>query len=180
VLSHESTIDRRALLAGAGRGALGILAATLVAGSASGCGSGDEQTVDPLHAQLDFATGDAELARAAASGAAPGPARALTQIAFERDEHARVLATEITRAAGGTALPITSPASAAPATTTSATGAPVPPPSAGDVVAALRRSAISAGQLVPTLSGYRAGLLGSIAAACTASYTVSLGGGQPS
>ena len=43
-----------------------------------------------------------------------------------------------------------------------------------DVAEALRKSAESATKLVPTLSGYRAGLMGSIAAACTASYTVGL------
>ena len=37
----------------------------------------------------------------------------------------------------------------------------------------------SAGQLASTSSGYRAGLLGSIAAACTASYTVALASGAP-
>ena len=43
-----------------------------------------------------------------------------------------------------------------------------------DVIAALRRSADGAAQLASTLSGYRAGLLGSIAASCTASYAVGL------
>ena len=43
-----------------------------------------------------------------------------------------------------------------------------------DVIAALRRSADSAAQLASTQSGYRAGLLGSISASCTASYTVGL------
>jgi hypothetical protein len=42
------------------------------------------------------------------------------------------------------------------------------------VVGALRTSADNAAKLVPTLSGYRAGLMGSIAAACTAAFTVGL------
>ena len=42
------------------------------------------------------------------------------------------------------------------------------------VVNSLRASAESASRLVATSSGYRAGLLGSIAASCTASYTVAL------
>lgn len=46
------------------------------------------------------------------------------------------------------------------------------------MVAALRRSADSAAALVPGLSGYRAGLMGSIAAACTAAYTVGLPSGR--
>jgi hypothetical protein len=49
-----------------------------------------------------------------------------------------------------------------------------------DVIDALHTSADSAAKLVPTLSGYRAGLVGSIAAACTAAYSVALAstGGQ--
>ena len=62
--------------------------------------------------------------------------------------------------------------------TTSASAAPsdkpAPPPTVGDVVGALRKSADSAAALMPTLSGYRAGLMGSIAAACTAAFTVAL------
>jgi hypothetical protein len=41
----------------------------------------------------------------------------------------------------------------------------------------LRASADSARQLAGTSSGYRAGLLGSIAASCTASYSVALTSG---
>ncbi|WP_353850711.1 hypothetical protein, partial [Sphingomonas sp.] len=44
----------------------------------------------------------------------------------------------------------------------------------GNVISALRASADSAAQAAAALSGYRAGLLGSIAAACTASYSVAL------
>jgi hypothetical protein len=43
-----------------------------------------------------------------------------------------------------------------------------------DVINSLRASAASAGHLATASSGYRAGLLGSIAAACTAAYTVVL------
>jgi hypothetical protein len=42
------------------------------------------------------------------------------------------------------------------------------------VINSLRGSAASASHLAMTSSGYRAGLLGSIAAACTASYSVAL------
>jgi hypothetical protein len=48
------------------------------------------------------------------------------------------------------------------------------------VINALRTSADTAGRLVATSSGYRAGLLASIAASCTASYTVALVPGGPS
>jgi hypothetical protein len=47
-----------------------------------------------------------------------------------------------------------------------------------DVVAALRSSADSATKLAPTLSGYRAGLMGSIAASCVTAYTVALPSGK--
>ena len=49
-------------------------------------------------------------------------------------------------------------------------------PTAQDVIAALQQSADGAGRLAADLSGYPAGLLASIAAACTAAYTVSLAG----
>jgi hypothetical protein len=42
------------------------------------------------------------------------------------------------------------------------------------VIRSLRASADSAGRLASTSSGYRAGLLGSIAASCTAAYSVAL------
>ncbi|MGA8254218.1 MAG: hypothetical protein WB989_27300, partial [Mycobacterium sp.] len=65
----------------------------------------------------------------------------------------------------------------------SPTGAAAPPPPplpVSDVIDALRASAESASRLVATSSGYRAGLLASIAASCTASYTVALVPGGPS
>ena len=57
-------------------------------------------------------------------------------------------------------------------------GAP-PPPSLPDVVNALRDSAESARQVALTLSDYRAGLLASISASCTAAVTVALAPGEP-
>jgi len=48
-----------------------------------------------------------------------------------------------------------------------------------DVQAALRNSADSATQLAAKLSGYRAGLLGSVAAACNASVAVPLAVRKP-
>ena len=62
----------------------------------------------------------------------------------------------------------------------STTAEPAKTPTVQDVIGALRVSADSASNLAATLSGYRAGLLGSIAAACTAAYTVALvGPGKP-
>jgi hypothetical protein len=86
-------------------------------------------------------------------------------VASERSAHAQALSDELVRIAG------TKAPTATPTTTT------VPPakaPTTEDVIAALRQSADAAGQLAATQSGYRAGLLGSIAASCTAAYTVAL------
>ncbi|OBJ04300.1 hypothetical protein A5625_20830 [Mycobacterium sp. 1465703.0] len=91
---------------------------------------------------------------------------------------ASALSAEISRAAGKLAAPSssepTSPSQAEPA------GPPPPPPPVSDVIDALRASADSASRLVGTEPGYRAGLLSSIAASCTASYTVALVPGGPS
>ncbi|HNA52417.1 MAG TPA: hypothetical protein PK594_16320, partial [Mycobacterium sp.] len=70
------------------------------------------------------------------------------------------------RAAG---KPTVTPAEPSTPTTAASAG---PPPSVQDVVDSLRASADSATRLVPTLSGYRAGLVGSIAASCASSFTV--------
>ncbi|MDT5176304.1 MAG: hypothetical protein QOJ95_502, partial [Mycobacterium sp.] len=57
---------------------------------------------------------------------------------------------------------------------TTTSGPPPKPPTVADVVAALKQSADGATLLATQQSGYRAGLLGSITAACTASGTVAL------
>ena len=59
-------------------------------------------------------------------------------------------------------------------TATSTTAQPANAPTTKEVIGALRQSADTAAQLAATQSGYRAGLLGSIAASCTAAYTVAL------
>lgn len=125
--------------------------------------------VDELESQLASARQDSDLATAAAVGAAQPYARALTLIASQRAQHAAALTAEIARLA----LPSsTTSEPTSPTTTTPAAAAPPPPVS--DVITALRSSADSARQLATTTTGYRAGLLGSIAAACTVSYTVTL------
>lgn len=124
--------------------------------------------VDELESQLKLARHDSELATAAASAAAKPVSAALTEVAAERTQHAQALATEITRLA----VNPTSRQTTSPTPTTSAAAAP--PPTLSDVINSLRGSAASASHLATTSSGYRAGLLGSIAAACTASYSVAL------
>ncbi len=162
---ESAALCRRDVLAGLCRGAAGLALLTV---TAAACGT-SEPEVDPLRAPMDQATADAEQARAAAAAAAPPLAKALTQIATERAEHARALGVEIARAAGQPAP--TSSTTSPTATTTAPAG---PAPTVKDVVAALRRAADSAGGLAATQAGYRAGLLGSIAASCSASATVSL------
>jgi hypothetical protein len=142
---------------------LGLLGAAVTA-----CGSSGPAGPDPLEQQLELARHDSDVATAAAKAVPPALARALTEVAAERSRHATALIEEIARAARRPTP--TSSESASP--TTSAAAAP--PPSVDEVVAALRSSAESATQLAPTLSGYRAGLLGSIAASCTALYSVAL------
>jgi hypothetical protein len=176
VSSAVPVTSRRTVIAGgAALAALGVVA--------SACGDSPPKApaVEQLLGPLDQARHDSALATAAAAaiGNPPQIAAALSVVANQRSAHARALSTEISRAAGKlstssseTAGP--SPSPAAPA------GPPPPPPPVSDVINALRASADNAGRLVSSESGYRAGLLASIAASCTASYTVALVPGGPS
>jgi hypothetical protein len=157
-------------------GAAGVLGLALMAETASACGSeAPPPPVDPLQAQADLADADSALAGAAASAAPPAQVAALTQVASERSQHSRALIEEIARAAGRTVPAGDSTGTSATAGTSPAAAPnPNPPPSLNDVVAALHKSADSATALATTLSGFRAGLLGSIAASCTTSYLVGL------
>ncbi|BBY16578.1 hypothetical protein [Mycolicibacterium litorale] len=152
-------LSRRRLLAGAAAlAALGV--------SAAACGSPPPPPeADELTAQIDRARTDSRLATDASATARPPLAQTLTAVAAERTAHAQALSDELTRLVG-TEAPTTTPSTS--------TAAPVKPPTARDVAAALRQSAESATELAATMSGYRAGLLGSIAAACTAAADVAL------
>jgi hypothetical protein len=147
----------------------------------SACGESRPKppAVEELLGPLDQARRDTVLAGAAAAavGNPPQVAAALAVVANQRAAHARALSTEISRAAGkltASSSETTGPSPAAPA------GPPPPPPPVSDVINALRTSADNAARLVSSQSGYRAGLLASIAASCTASYTVGLVPGGPS
>jgi hypothetical protein len=154
------------------------LAALGVVGSACGGSTPKPPAVEDLLGPLDQARKDSALAGAAAAvGNPPQVAAALTVVATQRAAHARALSTEINRAAGKLTSSSTETPSPSPA---EATGPPPPPPPIPDVINSLRASAESASRLVATSSGYRAGLLASIAASCTASYTVALVPGGPS
>lgn len=159
-------LTRRRLLLDGGRT---LLALAVAGAAATACGPGTPPAPDPLEAQLEAARRDSELASAAAKAAKPALAPALNEIAAERARHATVLIEELARAAGKP-----TPSATPESTTTTPPGPETTPPTAREVAAALRKSAEDATKLVPTLSGYRAGLMGSIAAACTASYTVGM------
>ncbi len=175
--SAVPVINRRGVLAGAA-----ALAAFGVVASACSESPPKPPAVENLLGPLDQARKDSALAGAAAAavGVAPQIAAALTVVATQRAAHARALSTEIARAAGKltsssgeTTPPSTGSGQAEP-------GPPPPPPPVSDVINSLRASAESAGRLVTTESGYRSGLLASIAASCTASYQVALVPGGPS
>lgn len=161
-------LTRRRLLVGGSRG---LLALALAGSAAAACGPSQPPAPDPLEAELAAARSDSELAAAAARGAKPPVAAALSETAAQRSRHAAALVEELARAAGR-------PTPTEPAGTTPAapdpSAPPAPPPSVRQVAEALRRSADSAARLAPTLSGYRAGLMGSIAASCATAFTVGL------
>ncbi|MGV0792644.1 hypothetical protein [Mycolicibacterium sp. XJ1819] len=159
VPSPSLTVSRRQVLVGAAT--LALLGA-----AAPACSSPPSPEVDELHAQLQRARADSQLATDAAAGARGPMAAALTAVASERSAHAQALSDELVRMRGDDAPT----ASATSTTAAEAAG----PPTVEDVIGALRRSAESAAELAATQSGYRAGLLGSIAAACTAAHTVAL------
>ena len=159
---------RRLLVVGT---ALALLGGTAV----TACGSTTPvKDVDALLEQLERAQSDGELAGNAAAAAPPTLAAALTDVVGQRAAHAKALTDEITRVSGE--APPTSSAMPSPSssTTTTTTEPPPKPPTAADVIAALEQSADGASLLATQQSGYRAGLLGSIAAACTAAATVAL------
>lgn len=157
--SSPPTVSRRQILFSA--------AALALVTTAAACGEPPPPPgVDELAAQLDRARADSQLASDAAAPKPPPPtAQALTAVANERSAHAQALSDELVRMVGKKAP------TASPTTTT------VPPakaPTTEDVIASLRQSADAAAQLAATQSGYRAGLLGSIAASCTAAFSVAL------
>jgi hypothetical protein len=157
----DPVVNRRRVLTG------GVALAALAIATPACSSPPAPPVVDELEAQLSLARQDSELATAAALGASQQVNTALKQVAAERSQHAQALTTEIKRLA-----PTSSATTSPTTTTTSATAAPPPP--LASVVKSLKESADSARQLAITSSGYRAGLLGSIAASCTASYTVAL------
>lgn len=155
---------------------VGATALALLGGTvATACGSSPPvKDVDALIDVLERARDDSQLAGNAAAAAAPKIAAALSVVADQRAAHARALTDEITRISGEAPTTSASTSASSTSTTPTTSGPPPKPPTTADVVAALKQSADGAGLLATQQSGYRAGLLGSIAAACTAAATVAL------
>lgn len=162
----DGPVTRRRVLFGAA--ALALLGA-----GATACSTPPPPSeISALRAQLERARADSRLANDAAA-AHPAAARALTAVAGERAAHAQALSDEVTRVAGSSA---TSTENTGPSRPPGSTTAPAQPATPQEVIAALRQSADEAAHLAATLSSYQAGLLGSVAAACTTAYTVVLTG----
>jgi hypothetical protein len=147
---------------------VGTAALAAMGVSAAACGKPPPPPdLDDLMAQLDMARSDSRLAGDAATTAKHAMRPALAAVSSDRSKHAEALAGEIARLTG-------KPTTSSSTTTTSA--AQPAAPTTKDVIAALRESADSARQAAAQLSGYRAGLLGSISASCTAAHAVALAG----
>lgn len=165
---RRAALDRRSALRLAGGGTAGVLAL----GALVGC-TGDDvvHEPDPLAAQEVAARSDAAAATAAIA-VAPDRHAALAAIAAERTAHADALRTEIDRAIGvyadGT-KPAHRTRAGASGPSAVASGSAVPPtapPSVETLRTQLTASQRSAAELARALTGYRAGLLASISAAC--------------
>ena len=169
--SASPVTNRRGVLAGGA-----ALAALGVAVSACGEPKPKPPAVEELLGPLDQARHDSALAAAAAAavGNPPQVAAALSVVATQRAAHARALSTEIWRASAKLGAPSSTTSETTSPSPTGEAAPPPPPPPPSDVVESLRASAESAGRLGASSSGYRAGLLASIAASCTASYSVAL------
>ncbi len=120
--------------------------------------------VDDLLIQIDLAQRDATSAAAAATANAE-LAPALTAIAAIRRAHGVALTKELARIPGATTTTPPSSATTSPAS---------PPPQLEQVKTQLKDSSRSAMDLATKQSGYRAGLLASISAACASAAEVDL------
>ncbi len=186
--------SRRTVLRAAG----GLGAGALLAGCTAQAPPAPPQVVVPPDPLVVLAVAARADAAAAASAAPTTPAKAvvLATVAAERRAHADALDAEIARAAGsvdGTPLtpppPATTPAAATPPGSTPAAATPpgstpaaappaastppvTPPATLAQVVAALTANQRTAAAAAIGAPPYRAGLLGSVAAACAAELAV--------
>lgn len=150
----------------AGGGTIGLFALPALAA----CAEDPITEPDVLVAQEFSARADAAAASAAIA-VDPQRTAALTVVATERTAHADALRAEIDRVIGvyGDG---TTPAVRTPAPTT--TPAPAAPPSIAALRDQLTASQRAATELAVTQTGYRAGLLASISAACAVQVGVLL------
>jgi len=155
-------LSRRAALRLAGSAALCASALALTTGCSDPGQADSTAEIDALTAQAERARRDAANATAAIA-ALPDRAGALGVVAAERTAHADALDAEIARAATVT-----------PSSTTAQTPPATVPPTLEQLRADLAGSQKDAAELARTQSGYRAGLLGSISAACAAQQGVLL------
>ncbi|WP_425516866.1 hypothetical protein [Skermania piniformis] len=162
-------LSRRSVL----RITTGCVAGALAAGTATACAASDpdreREPPDPLIAQAILARADAAAAQAAATVSADHAA-ALGVVAAERNAHADVLDAEVARAVGRYRDGSAPSSTAQPATPV----APASPLSVDQVRTRIGTAQRSAADLARIQSGYRAGLLGSISAACGAQLAVLL------
>ncbi|MGZ4588768.1 MAG: hypothetical protein ACXVX9_13305 [Mycobacteriaceae bacterium] len=169
---QHPVINRRRILFGA--------TALVMMAVGTGCGffSGEQKTVepsdtpaeDPMLPIADAARADAAMATQVANSS-PTRAVQLAIIAADRTAHATALDAEIARAAGKGAnspSPVSATASAAPST------AVAPAPTVEGLRTRLQHNQSAAADLARTVPAYRAGLLGSVAAACAAELAVLL------
>lgn len=160
-------LDRRAALRLFGT-AGAVAFAAVAASTTAGCGTDaddEPEPVDPLIAQAAAARADAAAALAAIA-VNPDHGGALQVVADQRTLHADALDAEVARTAGTYAdgsTPAVPSASSATVTTSPAPVPALPLPQLRDRIAA---SQASAAGLARTLSDHRAGMLGSISAAC--------------
>lgn len=154
---------------------------TVLAACGSGSGISESTRIAEQLAPLSLTASDDAAAARTLGARNPDRSAALAVIATERETHATTINDEIARLAPDLARPSTSSGVAAasvPASgATPTSGAPTEP--AVTTVDQLRErlasAASSTGDLAVSMSGYRAGMLGSIAAACNAQVEVQLG-----
>ncbi|WLP91160.1 MULTISPECIES: hypothetical protein [Gordonia] len=169
---HPASPNRRAVL----RGGLVIGAGVVVAATVSACESGPTPNQTTAEALLPLAR-SADADAAAARDLAPRVTEysaALTVVADQRTRHAQALTAEITRLDQDIAARVSETASpSAPVTPTPT--APAGTATLDDLRTALTSSAKSARQAAISLSGYSAGLAGSVSASTTTLVEVQLG-----
>ncbi|HEY8371451.1 MAG TPA: hypothetical protein VIL00_01790 [Pseudonocardiaceae bacterium] len=160
-MSLPALFSRRRLL----RATVSIAAATAAAPVVTACSNPEPPPgPDPLEALVERARADAALARAVAEAHPTLAPQAVAAVVADRTAHAETLAQEVYRARPDLSTP--------PSASSTPTAAPTVPPNATAALAALQEALTTAqdqaAALVPTLPTYRAGLVGSVAASCSA------------